>query len=275
MLKVDNLSKSFGRLKAVDDISFDIKKGEIFGLLGENGAGKTTTIKMLATLLRPDNGSIALNGEDVWRNRYLARQNMAIVSQEMNLEYELTVYEALHTYCLLRNKRNAKKEIENMLERLNIADKRNERTGALSGGQKRRVMTARALLSGAGMIFMDEPTIGLDPMIRREMWDIINSIKAEGRSILLTTHYTDEAEYLCGRVAIMEKGRIIHMNTPDSLINQAGTYALDINGTGQAKTMLFSDSLLLNDYLSVHNFEEYRVRRTKLEDVLISYGKSA
>lgn len=274
MLIVENISKSFGKLKAVDGVSFNIAKGEIFGLLGENGAGKTTTIKMLATLSEPDGGRILLKERDVWKDKYFARNNMAVVSQDMNLEYELTVYENLYCYCLLRGQRSSRSRIEQVLLRLNMSEKRDEKISSLSGGQKRRVMAARALLSEAEMIFMDEPTIGLDPAVRREMWDIINAMRADGKSILLTTHYTDEAEYLCGRVAIMEKGKIIRLDTPDKLVNQAGSYALDISGNGGSRTILFKDSLLLDDYLRVHSFEEYRVRRTKLEDVLITCGRA-
>ncbi|MCD8553503.1 ABC transporter ATP-binding protein [Seleniivibrio sp.] len=266
LLEVMNIRKTYGKVVAVEDVSFSIGRGEVFGLLGENGAGKTTTIKMLSTLATPDSGRILLNGRDIRKYRRETRKSIAVVSQDMNLGYELSVFEVLYIYALLRGIRNSKKLIDETIAKMGMTEKRNSKVGTLSGGQKRRVMAARAMLSGAELIFMDEPTIGLDPAVRREMWDIIRQMQADGRSILLTTHYTDEAEYLCGRVAIMEKGRIVSMDTPQSLIDCAGAFAVDIN----SRTLLFRDNDAADDYIAKESLTGHRVRRTKLDDVLVS-----
>ncbi len=266
LLEVMNVRKTYGKVVAVDDVSFNIGKGEIFGLLGENGAGKTTTIKMLSTLARPDSGRILLNGKDVQKYRRDTRRRIAVVSQDMNLGYELSVFEVLYIYALLRGIRNSRKLIDDTIAKLGMTEKRNAKVGTLSGGQKRRVMVARAMLSGAELIFMDEPTIGLDPAVRREMWEMIRQMQADGRSILLTTHYTDEAEYLCGRVAIMERGRIVSMDTPQSLIDCAGAFAVDIN----SRTLLFRDCASADEYIAKESLTGQKVRQTKLDDVLVS-----
>jgi len=270
LLEVDNIRKTYGKVTAVDGVSFCIGKGEIFGLLGENGAGKTTTIKMLSTLAKPDSGKILLNGQEIMKDRKATRKSIAVVSQDMNLDYEMTVFEVMYVYALLRGIRNSVQEIDKTIERFGLSAKRDAKVGTLSGGQKRRVMAARALLSGAELVFMDEPTVGLDPSVRREMWDIILQMQADGRSILLTTHYTDEAEYLCGRVAIMEKGRIIRLDTPEKLIDTAGCFAVDVN----SRTMLFQDGQEADEYITAEGLTGLKVRRTKLDDVMVNIGRA-
>lgn len=273
LLEVSGLSKSYKKKKAVDNIDFHIRKGEIFGLLGENGAGKTTTIKMLSTLTIPDSGEAVISGVDIFRNKRRAREIMAVVPQEINLDGELTVFENLLIYAKLRKVKDSKSAVDGVIERFGIKDKRDERVMNLSGGQKRRVMIARVMLTDAELIFMDEPTIGLDPAIRRDIWQIITSVRESGKSILLTTHYTDEAENLCDRVAIMSKGKIVQTDTPEKLIETSGSFAMDIIDGNKFTTKLFKSEKDIEDYAGEQNLT-FKVRKSKLEDVVIKAGEA-
>lgn len=270
LLKAENLSKSYGKVKAVDDVSFSINTGEIFGLLGENGAGKTTVIKMLTTLTKADSGSAFLRGINFFKHKRIARKYVAAVPQEINLDHELTVYENLYIYAKLHGVTDAKERVEEILCTFEMQEKAKARITSLSGGQKRRVMLARVMLGDADLVFMDEPTIGLDPSIRREIWRMIESIKRSGKSVLLTTHYTEEAETLCDRVAVMSKGKIITAGTPQTLMEQAGGIAVDIINDGARFTRIFSSASDLDEYLAMNDLISYKVRNLRLEDVLIS-----
>ncbi|MCD8566818.1 MAG: ABC transporter ATP-binding protein [Geovibrio sp.] len=273
ILKIENLHKSYKNVKAVDGVSFHIRKGEIFGLLGPNGAGKTTVIKMISTLTRPDSGSIEVNGCDVIGDRRGVRQSVAVVPQENNLEGELTVYDNLRVYAALRRVPCSRSTITDVMERFGIISKKDEPVDKLSGGQKRRVIIARVMLADPELILLDEPTLGLDPSIRREIWNLIAQIKSRGKSILLTTHYTEEAENLCDRVAIMSAGKIKRMGTPEELISETGRYVLETSGSDGCRIFRIVRSRdELDAAVRENGTAGYTVRDARLEDVVVSEG---
>jgi ABC-2 type transport system ATP-binding protein len=225
IIKTNNLSKNFNDLTAVDSISFSIKKGEIFGFLGPNGAGKTTTIKMLTTLLNPTNGSAEVAGFDIINKRDDVRSNIGVVFQEPALDTELTGKENLdfhgRMYALDREKR--KSRIMDVLKLVDLEDKKDVFVKNYSGGMKRRLEIARGLMHYPTVLFLDEPTLGLDAQTRRAIWEYIKKMnKEEGTTIFLTTHYMDEADYLCDRIGIIDHGKILVIDSIDNLKNSVG-----------------------------------------------------
>jgi ABC-2 type transport system ATP-binding protein len=269
LLRADHLKKSYKNIKAVDGVSFHMHTGEIFGLLGENGAGKTTVIKLLSTLTRPDSGSAKIMGVNIFANNYFARKQIAIVPQEINLDGDLCVRDNLYIYAKLHKIENARKKVSDLLGQFELTEKAKEHVSNLSGGQKRRVMLARVMLGDPKLIFMDEPTIGLDPSIRKDIWQMIKHIKDSGKSVLLTTHYTYEAEQLCGRVALMQKGKLVKTGSPAKLVEQTGSLAVDITIGKTQRTKMFSSNNDLNKYVAEHKINEYNIRTPRLEDVLL------
>jgi ABC-2 type transport system ATP-binding protein len=205
---------------AVDGVSFDIQAGEIFGLLGPNGAGKTTTIKMLCTLLEPSGGTATINGHDVAREAGLVRQSLgAVLTGERSIYWKLTARENLEYFAALYHipRAVARRRIAELLERLNLADRADDLVERFSSGMKQRVAIAKALLPNPPVLLLDEPTIGLDPQSARNLRDLILEIRAEGRTVLLTTHYMEEADLLSDRVGIIDGGRVIALDRPAEL----------------------------------------------------------
>jgi ABC-2 type transport system ATP-binding protein len=216
VIEVDNLTRRFGKLVAVDHVSFCVRAGEIFGLLGENGAGKTTTIEILEGFQKPDEGAARVldvnprHGHREWRNR------IGLVLQESDFDPLHTVNETLRLFAsFFSHPRN----VAETLDLVGLSDKANERMGRLSGGQKRRVDVALGIIGRPELLFLDEPTTGFDPVARREFWTVIEGLRDAGTSIVLTTHYMEEAERLCDRLAIMAKGRIVAEGTSSTLIS--------------------------------------------------------
>ena len=213
------LVKDYGALRAVNGLDLQVDAGECFGLLGPNGAGKTTTVEILEGLLPPTGGEVELLGR-TWRSDGdWLRQRLGISLQETNLADKLTVEETLR---LFRSFYAAGPEVEDLLELVLLTDKRRTWFAKLSGGQKQRLAVACALVGDPELLFLDEPTTGLDPQSRRQLWGLIERFKAEGRTILLTTHYMEEAQRLCGRVAVIDKGKVIALGTPRALIQSLG-----------------------------------------------------
>lgn len=221
---------------AVDDVSFDILEGEIFGLLGPNGAGKTTTIRMLSTLLEPSSGSATVGGFDVQRQPGAVRQLLgAVLTGERSVYWKLSGRENLEYFAALYHlpPQVAKKRVTELLKRLNLTDWADEYVERYSSGMKQRVAIARALLADPPVLLLDEPTIGLDPQSARNLRELILDIKAEGRTVLLTTHYMEEADLLCDRIGIVDAGRIIALDTPANLkkaVRQVDVVALELTG---------------------------------------------
>ena len=227
---VKNLVKNFGDFCAVDDISFEVKAGEIFAFLGPNGAGKSTTIKMLTTMLRPTSGEILLNGYNPLHEQDKVRRSFGIVFQDPSLDDELTALENLELHATLYNvpKDIRKQRIEELLSLVELGDKRHHLVKTFSGGMKRRLEIARGLLHHPKILFLDEPTLGLDPQTRNQMWEYVEKLnKDEGITVFFTTHYMAEAEKVADRIAIIDNGKIIATGTSEELEAQTKTENLE------------------------------------------------
>jgi ABC-2 type transport system ATP-binding protein len=218
-LRTTKLVKKYGDLTAVDGLDLEVRRGECFGLLGPNGAGKTTTVEILEGLNRPTSGDVEVLGLRWEKDEAALRQRLGISLQETHLPEKLTVEETLR---LFRSFYTQGRPIDEVLAQVELHDKRASWTQKLSGGQKQRLAVACALVSDPELLFLDEPTTGLDPQSRRQLWDVVLGFKERGRSVLLTTHYMDEAERLCDRVAIVDKGKVISLGTPAELIASLG-----------------------------------------------------
>lgn len=219
IVEVEHLHKVYDQLVAVDDISFEIQEGEIFGMVGPNGAGKTTTIECIEGLRRPDRGKVSVLGLDPQTNGYALRERIGMQLQEAALPDRIRVWEVLELYASFYRHSI---DWQPLLERLGLADRRNVYYAKLSGGQKQRLFIALALLNDPALVFLDELTTGLDPQARRAMWDLVRDVRDQGKTVFLTTHFMEEAERLCSRVAIMDRGRIIALDTPENLIRGLG-----------------------------------------------------
>ena len=218
-LTIRNLHKTYGEVQAVSALDLDVPIGECFGLLGPNGAGKTTTIEICEGLLEPDSGDVEVLGMRWATQERALRQRLGIQLQETQLSEKLTVTE---TVRLFRSFYNAGRAVEDVIALVQLEEKRDARVGTLSGGQKQRLAIACAIVGDPALLFLDEPTTGLDPQSRRQLWELIGQFRAEGRTIVLTTHYMDEAERLCDRVAIVDHGKVIALDTPRALIASLG-----------------------------------------------------
>ncbi len=211
-IEVRDLRLSYGELKAVDGVSFEVAEGEFFGILGPNGAGKTTTLEMIEGLRRPDSGSISLLGSSPWpRNPGLAAR-IGVQLQASSFFERLTTREQIRTFAALYGVSAGR--ADDWLERVGLVDKAGDRVEDLSGGQAQRLSIACALVHDPEVVFLDEPTAALDPQARRNLWDLLSGLNDSGRTVVLTTHYMDEAEVLCDRVAIMDHGRVLELGTP-------------------------------------------------------------
>ena len=218
-LTVRGLRKSFGAVIAVDGLDLDVRTGECFGLLGPNGAGKTTTIEICEGLTAPDEGDVIVCGDRWNGNPRALRERLGIQLQETQLSEKLSVEETIR---LFRSFYRRGRSIDHVITLVQLVEKRSARVGTLSGGQKQRLALACALVGDPELLFLDEPTTGLDPQSRRQLWELVESLRAEGRTIVLTTHYMDEAQQLCDRVAIVDRGRVIALGTPRELIASLG-----------------------------------------------------
>jgi len=303
-IHIENLTRRFGDLVAVDNISFDIGHGEIFGLLGPNGAGKTTTLSMLSTMLEPSSGTATINGIDITKDEDGVRRSIGIVFQDQSLDEELTAYENMdfhgRLYRIPKETRNAR--IEELLRLVELYDRKGDLVKTFSGGMRRRLEIARGLLHHPSVLFLDEPTLGLDPQTRNLLWEYIATLaKEKGITIILTTHYMEEADRLCNRIAIIDHGKIIAMDTPEKLKDLIGGDVVTIgsadpekivallSGTGAKKTEIHENKVIV----SLANAEQHiseivlllaekkipidsiAIRKPTLEDVFLFFtGKT-
>jgi len=249
IIKVENLKKYFKDVKAVDNVSFELNEGEIFGFLGPNGAGKTTTIKMLVTLLKPTDGTAKILGYDIKEKPDDIRKNIGIVFQDPALDDRLTGKENLDFHARMYNMKKEQRErrIVDVLKLVNLEKKADTLVKNYSGGMKRRLEIARGLMHFPKILFLDEPTLGLDPQTRRVIWDYIKTLnEREKITIFLTTHYMEEADYLCDRVGIIDYGKILVIDEPSKLKNQIGSDIITINCSD---TDLCSNILKTEDWI--------------------------
>src|SRR4051812_30190174 len=217
VVQVSAIRKTYGRTVAVDEVSFDVREGEIFGLIGPNGAGKTTTMECVEGLRAPDRGNISVLGLNPARDVYRLQERVGVQLQEAQLQKRIKVREAVGLWASLYKK---PVDGDRLLEQLGLSDKRNAWFMTLSGGQKQRLFIALALINDPELVFLDELTTGLDPQARRAIWDLVRGIRARGKTVFLTTHLMEEAERLCDRVAIIDRGRIVDIGTPAELIRR-------------------------------------------------------
>ncbi|HZN75500.1 MAG TPA: ABC transporter ATP-binding protein [Micromonosporaceae bacterium] len=213
---VNDIHKRYGDVRAVDGVSFEVSSGEFFGILGPNGAGKTTTLEIVEGLRQADRGEVTVFGESPWPRNTALLPRIGVQLQASSFFERLTAREQIRTFASLYGV--PAKQADSMLELVGLADKADTRNERLSGGQQQRLSIACALVHGPDLVFLDEPTSGLDPQARRNLWDVLREINAQGRTVVLTTHYLDEAEVLCDRVAIMDEGRILELGPPASLV---------------------------------------------------------
>jgi ABC-2 type transport system ATP-binding protein len=218
VIQVSGVRKTYGKTVAVDEVSFEVNDGEIFGLIGPNGAGKTTTMECIEGLRTPDRGSISVLGLDPFRQVYKLQDRIGVQLQQAQLQKRIKVWEAVDLWASLYEKKAI--DGERLLEQLGLTDKRNAWFMNLSGGQKQRLFIALALINDPEVVFLDELTTGLDPQSRRAIWDLVRGIRERGKTVFLTTHLMEEAERLCDRVAIIEHGRIIDIDSPDKLVKR-------------------------------------------------------
>jgi ABC-2 type transport system ATP-binding protein len=230
MIHVEQLVKSFGSFTAVDHISFDVAAGEIFAFLGPNGAGKTTTIKMLTTLLRPEGGTLRIDGLDPQKQPLDVRRRFGIVFQDPSLDSEMTAYENMELHGVFYHvpRKIRAERIEHLLKMFELWDRRNDLVKMFSGGMKRRLEIARGFLHTPKILFLDEPTLGLDPQTRNQLWTHVKNLnQTEGVTVFLTTHYMDEADRVAQRIAVIDHGKIVALGTPQELKSQTGKDSLE------------------------------------------------
>jgi len=269
MIEAVELTKHYGEVRAVDRVSFTIAQGEVFGLLGPNGAGKTTTIKMLTTLSKPDSGRCTIDGFDVVKNPLEIKRRIGVVPQENNLDRELTAFENLLIYGMLHHVTDQNKEIKAALMMVDLWDRKDSEVTHFSGGMQRRLLLARALLPQPSILFLDELSIGLDPQIRRQMWDMIRKTKIQGRTVILTTHYIEEAENLCDRVGILSRGKLITLDTPANLKASVGEYIVEqIDPEGKLRQTICKSPEEARE-LARNKEAGVTIRKSNLEDVFI------
>jgi ABC-2 type transport system ATP-binding protein len=230
MIQVRNLKKTFGSFTAVNDVSFDVAEGEIFAFLGPNGAGKTTTIKMLTTLLKPTEGSISLDGLDPLKQQNEARKRFGIVFQDPSLDGDLTAWENLEVHGVLYHvpHKLRRARAEELLKLFELWERRNDQVKKFSGGMKRRLEIARGFLHTPRILFLDEPTLGLDPQSRNQLWNHVKKVnEAEKVTVFLTTHYMDEADRVAHRIGVIDHGKLVAQGTPKAIKEQTGTESLE------------------------------------------------
>ena len=285
VLEIINLEKKFpvrdkdGKetfKTAVKNLSLSAETGEIFGLLGSNGAGKTTTVRMLTGLLRPTSGEIFYDGKNFADNEREAKESIGIVGQHINFDRDLTVWENMELHARLHHipKGERERRIEKLLRCMDLFHRQGENTANLSGGMKRRLIIARALVHRPKILFLDEPTVALDPMTRHMIWELLENMAKEGVTIFLTTHYIEEAEKLCRRAAIMHDGRLAALDTPKNLCAALGNFTAEWEEGGIRKRRFFAAQKEAETFLaSLSKESKGKFRNTVLEDAFIELTK--
>lgn len=270
MIEIRNLTKRFDRFTAVDSLNLTIETGEFFGLLGPNGAGKTTTIGMLSTLLLPTEGEIYIDGERLSRKRTDLKRKLSVITQEYSMRQDMTMDEIMEYQGRLyfMPLKEIRERTEELLEFCGLIEFRKRTVRKLSGGMKRKLMVCRALLTQPEILLLDEPTAGMDALSRRQMWNLLHKLNDQNLTILLTTHYIEEAQSLCDRVAMMNGGKLEEINTPAGFIESLGTFAVDEMTPDGLVSRYFHQRQDAVDYLErLHG--QFALRDTTLEDVFM------
>jgi ABC-2 type transport system ATP-binding protein len=269
---VDRVCKIFDKISVVNELSFSIDSGEIFGLLGANGAGKSTTIRMLIGLTKLTQGRMEVAGYDVSKYPAFVKQNIGVVLQQISVDGDLTVWENLEFHGRMHHISNPRRQelIDRWLAYVELTDKKNALVKTLSGGMKRRVQIARALLHEPKILFLDEPTVGLDPQTRRRLWEIIKDLNRNGMTILLTTHYMEEVEFLCDRIGIMDGGKIMKLGKLAEFRAEYGAGLVVKQNSDRLDYQFFPTLKEANSYLdSLIDKTGVMVRASNLEDIFV------
>nr|WP_072620109.1 ABC transporter ATP-binding protein [Spirulina major] len=269
---LDRVCKLYNNVPVVQDLSFEISPGEMFGLLGPNGAGKSTTIRMLITLTEPSSGRIEVAGHDVTHNPALVKRSIGVVLQQMSVDIDLSVWENLEFHGRLHHipKGERQRRIEQWLGYVELSDRKDDRVKTLSGGMKRRLQIARALMHEPDILFLDEPTVGLDPQNRRRLWEIIRDLNRQGMTMLLTTHYMDEVEFLCDRIGIMDGGRLIELGTLEEFKAKHGSGLIVRQVGDRLESEFFPTLQAASDHLdTIPDKTGMMCRASNLEDIFV------
>lgn len=270
MIELKDLTKTFDGFTAVDSLNLRINSGEFFGLLGPNGAGKTTTIGMLSTLLLPTRGEILIDGERLTRKRQDIKRKVSVITQEYSMRQDMDMDEIMEYQGRLYfiPVKQIRTRTEELFHFAGLTEHRYKTIRKLSGGMKRKLMVCRALLTEPEILLLDEPTAGMDAISRRQMWNLLRQLNEQGLTILLTTHYIEEAQALCHRVALMNGGRLNDVDTPSALIHKLGAYAVDEHHPDGIHSQYFSDREQAIAHLSALR-GQCTLRDTTLEDVFV------
>ena len=277
MIILDNLQKRYGDRAALAGVSLHVEPGELFAYLGPNGAGKSTTIRILAGLTRLSGGRAIVGGADIESDPLAAKRQCGLVVQHTNVDNDLTLADNMDIHGRLFGMRAADRaeRTRTLLEYVDLGERRDQRVGTLSGGMKRRLMIARALMHRPKILFLDEPTVGLDAEVRRRLWGLIKTIQAGGTTVLLTTHYIEEAEFLADRVAFIDSGRLCALDTPAALMARIGQWAIDRPGSSQMSSDYFADHAAARQAAAGYS-DALTLRRVNLEDAFLRLtGKGA
>ena len=270
MIEIKNLTKKFGDFTAVDHLNLTINTGEFFGLLGPNGAGKTTTISMMSTVLLPTEGEILIDGAKLDRKASAQKRKLSIITQEYSMRQDMTINEVMEYQGRLYYMplKEIKEKSAELLEFAGLSEFSHRTVRHLSGGMKRKVMICRALLIEPEILLLDEPTAGMDALSRRQMWNLLRQVNDRHMTIVLTTHYIEEAQALCERVALVNSGKLQKLDTPDALIKELGPFAVDETGDEGLKSSYFHTREEAIAYLSAAG-SNASFRNTTLEDVFV------
>jgi len=272
MITLDQAVKLYNQVPVVNQLSLTIPQGEMFGLLGPNGAGKSTTIRMLTTLTSPSAGRIEVAGFDVVKQAQQVKRHIGVVLQQVSVDPDLTVWENMEYHARLHHipQPDRRQLIQQWLDYVELSDRAQSMVKTLSGGMKRRLQIARALVHQPQVLFLDEPTVGLDPQTRRKLWEIIRDLHSKGMTILLTTHYMEEAEFLCDRIGIMNAGQIIEMGSPEELKQKHGKAVVIQQNDLATTTKFFPDIQSAQAFFdTVSDKRGMMVRDTNLEDIFV------
>ena len=269
----EKFTKNYGEIKAVQDLDLTVYSGEIFGFLGPNGAGKTTTIRVMTTLTKPTSGRVRINGFDVVKDADKVKEEIGVVQQHLTLDQDLTLRENMEFHARLHHISSAerKRRINELLEYVELTEYADRMINTLSGGMKKRAAIVSSLLHEPKVLFLDEPTVGLDIQGRRRLWDLVRRLNTDGTTIFLTTHYIEEAEVLCGRVGVIHHGRLIALDTPSALLEKVGSVVVESLVDKEMQYQIFANKVAANRYVQTlsTNAKTVTIRDSNLEDVFV------
>ena len=273
IIEVENLVKRYGDKNALDGIDMHVKKGEMYAFLGPNGAGKTTTVRVLSTLTNFDSGTVKINGFDILKNPIEAKGSIGVIQQQISLDKDLTVWENMMVHAMYQGipRSERKKRIDDLAEYIGLGEYYNYSVNSLSGGWKKKVAIVCALIDRPKILFLDEPTVGLDIQSRRSLWDLLRKLNDDGMTIFLTTHYIEEAESLCTRISIINAGKIIAEDTPENLSKRLGAFTVEHYGSDRKTQYHYFNTKDEADAYSKSLPDDVTVtlRRTNLSDCFV------